>query len=95
MTINPRFTNAVIKSLQNQGIDLFALTGAELTDHEKRVAITVAACPVMDADQITSACDNMTPGEHIEILLSSIKRDLVPASQREATATAATDKSQP
>jgi hypothetical protein len=45
--------------------------------------------PDADAAKVAEACDDLTPGEHIELLTEAIRRDLVPASIREATAKAA------
>lgn len=89
MELHPRFSNKAIRHLfESSGIDLLKLDGAVLTDPEKRRQITMAACDG-DPEVIAAQCDNMTPGEHLELIRSALMRDLVPASFREATAKAA------
>lgn len=83
-----RYTNARVRRLHEEsGIDLLNLTGDAMTDRAKRSAITLAGA-IEDADTVRAAIEEMTPGEHIEMLTEAIRRDLVPASIREAMAKA-------
>jgi len=95
MQLNPKFTNRAVRNLQkDHGIDLMRLEGDTITSAEKRLTITIAGHPGVEADTVEAACDELTPGEHIDLLTAAIKRDLMPASIREATAKAApADKS--
>lgn len=105
-----RFTNWAIKWLFNvHKIDLMKLDGDVITDPEKRVFITAAGLlhsiegVLSDSDRGVKAlneaatkCDDITPGEHIQLLTEAIQRDLIPNSIREAKAKAAdTSKSEP
>lgn len=94
-TLNPRFTNSRIRSLQENGIDLFNLNGDEFSAYEKRVQVTIAACAEMSPEVVRAICDDMTPGEHSDLLILAMKRDMTPPSQKEAATTAGADKSQP
>ena len=90
MDLKPRFTTRAVRQLfEGSGIDLMKLSGDAITDAESRKAITIAGMPDADAAKVAEACDELTPGEHIELLTEAIRRDLVPASIREATAKAA------
>lgn len=95
MDLKPRFNNKVIRQLfDSSGIDLMAMKGDIITNADARTVITIAGMPEADPAQVEAACDELTPGEHIELLTEAIRRDLVPASLREAGAKAATpDKS--
>ncbi len=96
MELKPRFNNRAVRRLFDEHqIDLMNLEGATLTDHAKRVTITKAGLPNEDGEGVVNACDDLTPGEHIELLTVAIMRDLIPESNRkEAAAKAATlDKS--
>ena len=94
MELKPRFTNRVVRSLQEQGINVFEL-GSMLTERETILKLMVAAHPGEDPQSVTAAYDDLTPGEATGILTESLMRDLLPKSQREAVAKAATeDKSE-
>ncbi|MES2706075.1 MAG: hypothetical protein V4726_05665 [Verrucomicrobiota bacterium] len=97
MTLNPRFTNRSIRQLfEAHQIDLMKLAGDAITDDATRVKITIAGHPDAAPADVASACDDLTPGEHIDLLTEALRRDLIPASIREATARAAApDKSAP
>lgn len=96
MELKPRFTNRAIKRLfECHQIDVMNLDGETLNDIGKRLLITQAGHADTDAASVADACDELTPGEHLDILSSAIRRDLTPAYLREATAKAATaDKSE-
>lgn len=90
MTLTPRFTNRAVRELfEAHEIDLMNLPPDAITDPDTRLKITQAGHPADVADAVAEACDNITPGEHIELLSVTLRRDLVPASIREATAKAA------
>ena len=90
MELKPRFTTRAVRQLfERTGIDLMKLSGDAITDAGSRTAITIAGMPDADPAKVIDACDDLTPGEHIELLTEAIRRDLVPASIREATAKAA------
>ena len=90
MELKPRFTNRTIRKLkEDNGIDLFTL-GDKLSDETNRRAIMLAGHAHTEARQVCEAFDELTPGETLEILTTAIIRDLVPQSQREASAKAAT-----
>ena len=97
MTLNPRFTNRSIRQLfEDHQIDLMKLGGEAITDPAVRVKITIAGHPEAAPENVADLCDNLTPGEHISMLTEALRRDLIPASIREATAKAAApDKSAP
>lgn len=93
-----RFTNRAVKALfDKHGIDLLKLDGTALMDAETRLKITEAGFvssgeePLVHDEQanIPSLCDDLTPGDHIDLLNAAIIRDLLPASAREAVAKAA------
>lgn len=89
MTLNPRFTNRAVRSLfEESGIDVMHLEGDALTDSAKRIVMTRHACEGKP-DEIIAACEDLTPGEHMDLLRAALLRDLVPASIREANAKAA------
>ena len=90
MELAPRFTNRAIRALKDSnGIDLFSL-GESMSEEQTRKAIMLAGHPTANAADVLQAFDDLTPGETMEILTTAIIRDLVPASQREASAKAAT-----
>lgn len=90
MELKPRFTTRAVRRIfESHGIDLMKLSGDAITDSESRKHITLGGMPDADAAKVAEACDDLTPGEHIELLTEAIHRDLVPASIREATAKAA------
>jgi hypothetical protein len=90
MELKPRFTTRAVRQLfECHGIDLMKLSGDAITDSDSRKRITMGGMPDADAAKVAEACDDLTPGEHIELLTEAIRRDLVPASIREATAKAA------
>ena len=87
-----KFTNRAVRRLfEATGIDLLNLTGDVLTSLDKRLAITLAGVSPAEEDATREACEDLTPGEHIELLTEAIRRDLVPQSIREAMAKAAPD----
>ena len=84
-----RFTNRAIKSLfDKDAIDLMKLDGEVISDPQKRLAITQAGSD-LPPEEVANLCEEMTPGEHIQLLTEAIQRDLIPSSIREATAKAA------
>lgn len=90
MDLKPRFTNRTIRKLKEGcGIDLFTL-GDKLGDEANRRAIMLAGHADTESSAVIEAFDELTPGETLEILTTAIIRDLVPQSQREASAKAAT-----
>ena len=94
MELKPRFTNRVVRALQDQGINVFEL-GSILSERETVLKLMVAAHPADDPQSVAAAYDDLTPGEATGILTESLMRDLLPKSQREAVAKAATeDKSE-
>lgn len=83
-----RYTNSRVRRLHLEAkIDLLNLTPDAMTDLAKRTAITLAGTEE-DEQTTLAAIDALTPGEHIELLTEAIRRDLVPASIREAMAKA-------
>jgi chloramphenicol 3-O-phosphotransferase len=95
MEIKPRFNNRSVRKLQEEhGIDLFKL-GDALNSVDARCKIILAGHPAADPADVLNACDELTPGEFMEILTDALMRDLIPQSQREAAAKAAApDKSE-
>lgn len=91
MELKPRFSNRAIRRLfESHQIDLMRLPGEAVTDPETRLRITQAGHDESEAENVKAACEELTPGEHIDLLTDAIRRDLIPASIREATAKAAT-----
>jgi hypothetical protein len=93
-----RFTTARIRKLhEDHGIDLMSLKGPELVDPASRVKITVAGMGDAPADEVGKACDELTPGEHIELLGDAIRVALMgPAAlKQEAEAKAAATTKSP
>ena len=90
MELKPRFTNRSVRRLfEAHQIDLMHLADDAITDPLQRLKITQAGMADFNPDDVAGAIDDLTPGEHIDILISAISRDLVPASIREASAKAA------
>ncbi len=92
-----RFTNRAVKALfEAHQIDLMHLGGDAMLDAETRLKITQAGfVPEGGSEDVATLCDDMTPGDHIDLLNTAILRDLLPASAREAIAkAAATTKSE-
>jgi hypothetical protein len=93
-----RFTNARIRKLHAEhGIDLMTLKGPELVEPDSRLKITIAGMGDAPADEVEKACDELTPGEHIELLGDAIRQALMgPAElKKEAEAKAAATTKSP
>jgi len=87
-----KFTNRSVRRLfESTGIDLLNFTGEALKSLDSRMDITLAGVSPAEEDATREACEDLTPGEHIELLTEAIRRDLVPQSIREAMAKAAPD----
>jgi hypothetical protein len=88
--LTPRFTNKALRILkETHDIDLLKIQGTEIMDPDFRLKVTQAGCAPLPPETISRLVDDLTPGEHIDMLTASLTRDLAPKSNREAQAKAA------
>lgn len=86
----PRFTNKALRHLaEAHNIDLLKIQGTEIMDFDFRLKVTQAGCGSLAPDVVANLVDDLTPGEHIDMLTTALTRDLAPKSNREAQAKAA------
>lgn len=89
----PRFTNKALRYLkETHDIDLLKIQGTEIMDVDFRLKVTQAGC-TLPPEEVANLVDDLTPGEHIDMLTAALTRDLAPKSSREAAAKAAASKS--
>lgn len=86
----PRFTNKALRYLKEaHQIDLLTISGAEIMDPDFRLKVTQAGCGSLPPETVAELVDDLTPGDHIDMLTAALTRDLAPKSSREAAAKAA------
>lgn len=89
-TLAPRFTNKALRHLaEAHNIDLLKIQGTEIMDFDFRLKVTQAGCGSLPPETVAELVDDLTPGEHIDMLTAALSRDLAPKSSREAAAKAA------
>lgn len=90
-TLAPRFTNKALRFLKEaHNIDLLTISGQEIMDVDFRLKVTQAGCGTLAPNIVAELVDDLTPGDHIDMLTAALTRDLAPKSSREAAAKAAT-----
>jgi hypothetical protein len=86
----PRFTNKALRTLkETHDIDLLKIQGTEIMDPDFRLKVTQAGCAPLAPEAVAELVDDLTPGDHIDLLTTALTRDLSPKSNREAQAKAA------
>lgn len=96
MELALRYTTGRIKKLfKDHKIDAYNFTGHDLNDEGQRLKITLAGIPDANRKEVEKACDELTPAEHMDLIVDAVKEALNPKFAQEASAKAANpDKSE-